>query len=73
MYSPNCGLEKVLMSWGHDEYMYQVLLHNKCKLPEEALYVIRFHSFYPWHTSEDYDHLCSLKDFRMKPWVLEFK
>jgi len=72
IYSPHCGLEKVLMSWGHDEYMYQVLVHNNCKLPEEALYMIRFHSFYPWHTSEDYDHLCSLKDFRMKPWVLEF-
>jgi len=41
MYKPNCGLENVIMSWGHDEYMYQVLRHNKTTLPEEALYMIR--------------------------------
>jgi hypothetical protein len=23
MYEENCGLESVLMSWGHDEYLYQ--------------------------------------------------
>jgi len=31
-----------MMSWGHDEYMYQVLKHNKTTLPEEALYMIRY-------------------------------
>ena len=41
------------MSWGHDEYMHMVLRnHPGCSLPEEAFYVIRFHSFYPWHTGE---------------------
>jgi inositol oxygenase len=29
------------MSWGHDEYMYRVLTHNKSTLPPEALYIIR--------------------------------
>lgn len=24
VYSENCGLDKVHMSWGHDEYMYMV-------------------------------------------------
>ena len=24
IYEENCGLDKVVMSWGHDEYMYQV-------------------------------------------------
>src|SRR5690349_17532848 len=24
IYSPNCGLDKVTMSWGHDEYLYQI-------------------------------------------------
>ena len=24
MYEKNCGLDNVLMSWGHDEYLYQV-------------------------------------------------
>lgn len=72
MYAPHCGLENVLMSWGHDEYMYQVLRHNKTTLPEEALYMIRFHSFYPWHSGGDYMHLCTEKDKKMLQWVLEF-
>ena len=25
VYSKNCGLENVKMSWGHDEYLYQIL------------------------------------------------
>ncbi len=29
------------MSWGHDEYLYQVLIHNKATLPKEGLYMIR--------------------------------
>ncbi|XP_069485599.1 inositol oxygenase [Ambystoma mexicanum] len=72
IYSPHCGLENVLMSWGHDEYMYNVLKFNNCSLPEEALYMIRFHSFYPWHTGGDYMHLCNQKDLSMLPWVREF-
>ncbi|XP_039617535.1 inositol oxygenase [Polypterus senegalus] len=72
VYKPNCGLENVLMSWGHDEYMYQVMTFNKCPLPEEGLYMIRFHSFYPWHTHGDYMHLCNEKDQKMLPWVKEF-
>ncbi|XP_050707350.1 inositol oxygenase-like isoform X1 [Eriocheir sinensis] len=72
MYEPNCGLEKVYISWGHDEYMYQVLKHNKCTLPEEAMYIIRFHSFYPWHGSGDYYHLCDNRDMEMLPWIKEF-
>ncbi|KAM4676093.1 inositol oxygenase [Discoglossus pictus] len=36
IYKPNCGLENVLMSWGHDEYMYQVLKYNKSSIPEEV-------------------------------------
>lgn len=50
IYSPNCGLDNVLFSWGHDEYMYRVLKnHAKCTLPQAALKIIRLHSFYPWH------------------------
>ncbi|XP_035691805.1 inositol oxygenase-like isoform X1 [Branchiostoma floridae] len=72
MYEENCGLDKVLMSWGHDEYMYRVLKGNNATLPEEALYAIRFHSFYPWHGSGDYDYLCNNKDREMLAWVKEF-
>ncbi|XP_017743593.1 PREDICTED: inositol oxygenase isoform X1 [Rhinopithecus bieti] len=36
MYRPHCGLDRVLMSWGHDEYMYQVMKFNKFSLPPEV-------------------------------------
>lgn len=35
--------------------------------------MIRFHSFYPWHTGGDYLQLCSQQDLDMLPWVQEFK
>jgi inositol oxygenase len=73
MYEPNCGLDKVMMSFGHDEYMYRVLVGNGCKLPEEALYMVRYHSFYPWHTGGAYSHLCNDKDMEMIKWIREFK
>lgn len=72
VYAPHCGLRQVVMSWGHDEYMFHLLRHNNSRLPEEALYMIRFHSFYPWHTGCDYDYLCDDVDRRMLPWVREF-
>lgn len=72
MYEPNCGLDNLLLSWGHDEYLYRVMLHNKCTIPKEGLYCIRFHSFYPWHTGGDYEHLCSEEDMKMKDWIRKF-
>lgn len=72
MYTPHCGLRNVLMSWGHDEYLYRVLMANEHSLPEEALNMIRFHSFYPYHTCGAYKHLSDEKDAAMLPWILEF-
>ncbi|KAM9684861.1 inositol oxygenase isoform 2-T2 [Dama dama] len=72
MYQPHCGLENVLMSWGHDEYMYRMMKFNKFALPPEAFYIIRFHSFYPWHKFGDYQQLCNEQDLAMLPWVQEF-
>ncbi|XP_016105555.1 inositol oxygenase [Sinocyclocheilus grahami] len=72
IYEPKCGLDNILMSWGHDEYLYRVMKFNKCTIPEEGLYMIRFHSFYPWHSNGDYMHLCNDKDLQMLPWVKEF-
>ncbi|CAN0065752.1 unnamed protein product, partial [Discosporangium mesarthrocarpum] len=34
MYEPGCGLDKTLFSYGHDEYMYQMLVANETTLPE---------------------------------------
>ena len=59
MYEEGCGLDNVLMSWGHDEYMYHVV---KDYLPPEALYMIRYHSFYPCHRDGAYQHLMDAKD-----------
>ncbi len=73
MYKENCGLDEVQMSFGHDEYLYQVLKHNKTTLPDEALYCVRYHSFYPWHNREEYDHLCNDGDRKMLKWIREFK
>ena len=64
---------KVTMSWGHDEYLYQCLIHNGAKIPKEGLYCIRFHSFYPWHTGGDYKDLTNEEDEKMMSWVNEFK
>lgn len=74
MYSANCGLSSVMMSFGHDEYMYQLLTRTPGhKLPLEALYVIRYHSFYPWHNKGAYMHLCNEQDLRMLEWVKKFQ
>lgn len=73
MYEEECGLDQLLLSWGHDEYLYRVLVHNKSKLPKEALYMIRYHSFYPWHSGGDYKYLTTREDENMKEWVLKFK
>jgi inositol oxygenase len=62
IYEPGCGFDQMEFSFGHDEYMYQVLKHNHNSMPEEALYVIRFHSFYPWHQNLDYERFASDKD-----------
>ena len=62
-----------MMSWGHDEYLYHVLKHNKSTLPDQALKIIRYHSFYPWHSAGDYEHLCTPEDEEIKEWVLLFK
>src|SRR5579862_6406371 len=51
VYSAGCGLSNVNLSWGHDEYLYHVV---KDYLPDEALAMIRFHSFYPWHKEGAY-------------------
>uniref|UniRef100_A0A2K5LA31 Inositol oxygenase n=1 Tax=Cercocebus atys TaxID=9531 RepID=A0A2K5LA31_CERAT len=69
MYQPQKKKDRVLMSWGHDEYMKKKMKFNKFSLPPELLgmacqkknYMIRFHSFYP----------CQ-QDLAMLPWVQEF-
>ncbi|KAI5449533.1 hypothetical protein NCC49_004596 [Naganishia albida] len=53
IYEPHCGLDNVMISWGHDEYLYLVM-KEQSSLPKEALSMIRYHSFYPWHRGGAY-------------------
>ena len=69
VYSEGCGLDKVHLSWGHDEYLYHV---TKEHLPMEALYMIRYHSFYPAHREGEYQHLMNEQDRKMFEWVRAF-
>ena len=69
IYEPHCGLENVHMSFGHDSYINEVV---KSYLPDEALYMLRFHSFYPWHRHDAYTHLMNDKDVAMLEWVKKF-
>ena len=68
-YTEGCGLDAVDLSWGHDEYMATV-----CKpyMPVESIYMLRYHSFYPWHREGSYSYLCNAQDREMLYWVKEF-
>lgn len=66
IYKPGCGLRNVHMSWGHDEYVYQMM---KDSLPESGLYMLRYHSFYSWHREGAYSHLLDDHDREMLKWV----
>ena len=44
----------------------------KDHLPDEALYMIRYHSFYPAHREGDYEYLMSEQDKKMFEWVRAF-
>ena len=69
IYEEGCGLDNVHISWGHDEYIYQVV---KDYLPEPALYMLRYHSCYPIHKEGAYSHLMNDHDREMFKWVDAF-
>lgn len=69
IYEEGCGLSNVLMSWGHDEYIYHV---TKDYLPIEAQYMLRFHSFYAAHREHEYEYLMDNVDRHNFKWVNVF-
>lgn len=71
IYAPGCGLDNVMISWGHDEYLYHVV-KDQSTLPDEALAMIRYHSFYPWHREGAYRELMCQKDWDMLKAVQAF-
>ena len=74
IYEKNCGLENLVISFGHDEYLYGVLKHNKDlnKMTDRTLNMIRYHSLYPWHTGGSYDDFMQKGDEHILKDVLEF-
>jgi inositol oxygenase len=71
IYSEGCGLDNVMLSWGHDEYLYN-LCKEQSTLPDEALAMIRYHSFYPWHSAGGYKWMMNEKDHEMMKAVKAF-
>nr|AND76215.1 inositol oxygenase 1-like protein [Calotropis procera] len=72
VYSEGCGLDNVLMSWGHDDYMYLVAKENNTTLPSAGLFVIRYHSFYALHRSGAYEYLLNDEDKENLKWLKIF-
>lgn len=71
IYEPGCGIENLMISWGHDEYMYLVC-REQSTLPREALAMIRYHSFYPWHREGAYSEFMKPGDEELLQAVLAF-
>jgi len=73
IYEEGCGLDALDLAWGHDEYLYQVLNnHEANKLPDEAMVMIRYHSFYPWHTGGSYKALLNKTDVKYLELIKDF-
>ena len=73
IYKEKCGIDNLVLSFGHDEYLYIVLKNNKNhKLSEKYWNIIRYHSFYPWHSSNSYSQFMIKKDEEIKKEVLLF-
>ncbi|PRQ18454.1 putative inositol oxygenase [Rosa chinensis] len=73
IYKEGCGLENVMISWGHHDYMYMVAKENGTTLPEAGLFVIRYHSFNPLHKAGAYTHLMNKEDRENMKWLHIFK
>ena len=74
IYKEKCGLENLIITFGHDEYLYGVLKYNNNlhKMTDRTLNMIRYHSLYPWHTGGSYDDFMGEGDEYILKDVLEF-
>ena len=73
IYDEGCGLDELTLAWGHDEYLFKVLEHHpRNKIPEAGMVMIRYHSFYPWHTGGSYSRLVNKRDARYLEWIRDF-
>lgn len=85
-YRKHCGLDAMLMNWGHDEYLFNIVFEWikqnaefvkkswKCTALELRLmlYMVRFHSFYAFHRQGGYRSLWSKTDEKLRPYLRVF-
>jgi inositol oxygenase len=71
IFSPSCGLDNVMLSWGHDKHLYHIV-KDQSRIPPEGLAMIRYHSFYPWHREGAYQELMNEHDQEMLKAVRAF-
>jgi inositol oxygenase len=69
IYEEHCGLDKFHLSFGHDEYIFHV---TRKYVPEQAQYMLRYHSFYAAHKHGAYNNLMNDRDVQMFEWVRKF-
>jgi len=76
-YKEGCGFENMFFSFGHDEYMAKVLERSNTNLPKEAIYIIRYHSLYCWHSpkkeNRSYELYANNEDWRLLPLLKLFR
>ncbi|XP_019457700.1 PREDICTED: inositol oxygenase 2-like isoform X2 [Lupinus angustifolius] len=63
-----CGFDE---SNVHHKY-FKVAKENGCTLPKAALFIIRYHSFYPLHREGAYTHLMNEEDVENLKWLKIF-
>ncbi len=73
LYTEHCGFDSMVFSFGHDEYMAQILERSNTSLPQESIDIIRYHSFYPWHQHNAYQRFSSDKDLVVRNWLNIFQ
>ena len=64
IYREGSGIQGAVASWGHDEYLYRVLMDNDTPLSNipAAMAMIRYHSMYCWHTAGAYREIMAPED-----------
>lgn len=72
VYEEQCGLDNLMFAWGHDEYMYRMLVANDCKIPQKGLDMIRYHSAYPMHDKGAYKQFFRPEDEERLDWIRLF-
>ena len=71
IYNYYTGFDNIEMTFSHDYYLSECLKRSNTNLPDEALYIIRYHSFYSWHTPKNnirgYEYLANETDWKYLP------